>query len=260
MYRKLRSKLNAFKYNALGLPRLKVETTDAFLASWPRSGNTWLRYMVAQALWPQTQWDLPMLDRAMPSISNTNISKLLRQMDPDKPRIFKSHDAFRQYVLNGKVVYIIRNGRDSLLSMYHYRKQMDSLSIPLSDFLHKSLAGEYRWGAWHTHVEAWYAQKDHPNVQIIRYEDLRNDTVGTLRQILSFFNHPRDEETLANAVKQVTVARVDSGFSKYAANRNHQFTAGRINTNASEKDSFSADDEAYFQQVCGQAMNTLGYQ
>lgn len=201
-----------------------------------------------------------MLDKAMPSISNPRIAKIIQEMDPARARVFKSHDAFRKYVLNGKVVYVIRNGRDSLLSMYHYRKQMDSLAIPLSDFLRKSLAGDYLWGAWHTHVQLWYAQKDHPNVQIIRYEDLRADTVGTLGQILDFYNHPRDEATRAAAVKQVTVARVDAGFSKYAANRNHQFTAGRINTKASEKDSFSEADEAYFQKMCGPTMSLLGYQ
>lgn len=201
-----------------------------------------------------------MLDQAMPSISNPLIARIIRKMDPDKPRIFKSHDAFREYVLNGKVVYVIRNGRDSLLSMYHYRKQMDSLSTPLSDFLRKSLEGEYLWGAWHTHVQKWHAQKDHPNVQIIRYEDLREDTVGTLGQILSFFNHPRDEQARAAAVKQVTVSRVDAGFSKYAENRNHQFTAGRINTKASEQDSFSDADEAYFQKMCGDTMKLLGYE
>ena len=260
MRRKLLAKLKHFKYHHLGLPRIDVQPTDCFLTSWPRSGNTWMRYLVAQALWPEDSWDLPRLDQAMSAISRSNIKQLMAQMDPQRPRIFKSHDAFRPYVLKGRTVCIIRNGRDALLSMYHYRKQMDKLDIPLSEFLQRSLQGQYLWGPWHTHVQEWHQQRDHPHVLIIRYEDIRADTAGVLDRVLTFFGHPREKAVIDAAVAHSTVNKVTEGFRKYAANRDHQFESGRITAKPAQRDEFSPEDEALFQKVCGPVMHELGYQ
>src|SRR2546423_7743737 len=94
---------------------LSVRTRDVFLVSYPRSGNTWLRFLVANALRPEEQATFATVGDVVPDIYDVTNRDLLRLPDP---RILKSHEPVDERYR--RVAYLVRNPADVALSYYHY--------------------------------------------------------------------------------------------------------------------------------------------
>ena len=73
MRRRIREAFARFKHFRLEVPRLEVRPSDCFVVSWPRSGNTWLRYLLSYALRPDQEWDLSAIEQWMPTISRPDL-------------------------------------------------------------------------------------------------------------------------------------------------------------------------------------------
>ena len=57
---------------------LTVFPSDVFLVSYPRSGNTWFRFLVANALHPETEVSFASIPRLVPDIYDLPDSALRR--------------------------------------------------------------------------------------------------------------------------------------------------------------------------------------
>ena len=60
---------------------------DIFLVSYPRSGNTWMRCLLANLLEPDQKWNITNLARVVPDIHEPWPQDWL----PRRPRLLKSH-------------------------------------------------------------------------------------------------------------------------------------------------------------------------
>lgn len=261
MRRRLAQAYRDLRYITLGLPRLRVRPTDGFLVSWPRSGNTWLRQMVANALYPDSDWDLMALEEHMPIIENPKLRRLLPAMESLPFRIFKSHDDATEYLLAGRVVYLIRDGRDALTSFYHYRTKLNRRSFTFREFLEKTLAGRYRYGPWHRHVSGWLAWEDHPSLLVLKYEDMLSDPTEQLRRTLEHFGSDVPSDRLREAVERASIDRVHRGFQKYAKSKgdDREFSGGLGGGAGKYHEQFTEDDLALFMQHAGDLMRRLGH-
>src|SRR5262250_161756 len=94
---------------------LAVRPDDVFLVSYPRSGNTWTRFLVANLLHPHEPATFANIERMVPDIYVNSQVALLRV---PHPRVLKSHEPFDPRYK--KVVYIVRDPRDVAVSMYHW--------------------------------------------------------------------------------------------------------------------------------------------
>jgi hypothetical protein len=92
-----------------------------------------------------------------------------------------------------KVVYVVRDGRDVLVSLYHYMRRyservraqsFETFLRDRDDFFQAcpDFAGLDRVGAWARHVEGWLEQ---PRAVVVRYEDLLARLEPTLRDALA---------------------------------------------------------------------------
>ena len=259
MRRKLAQAYSDLKFLKLKLPRLEVRPTDCFVISWPRSGNTWLRYMLFHGLYPHRDWDLESLDHAMPSVANPALQGLLPALEEQRFRMFKSHDPCGSYFLRGRVLYLVRDGRDAVSSFYHYRTNLNRQQNDFRSYLKKSLAGEFRYGSWHEHVAGWLDCEDHPSLLVVRYEDMLADPKSILGQVLGHFGTTLSDERLDEAVQRSSVDRVNRGFQMQAAARQRQFSGGLGGGSGRHRDIFGADDELLFLQEAGGVMRRLGY-
>ena len=259
MRRRLAEAYGDFKYLKLKLPRLEVRPTDCFVVSWPRSGNTWLRYMLYHGLYPDRNWDLESLDRAMPSVANPDLRRLLPALEGQPFRMFKSHDPCHAYFFQGRIAYIVRDGRDAVCSFYHYRTNLNRQETAFRDYLDRSLTGAFRYGSWHEHVAGWLAREGEPSLLIVRYEDMLADPRSVLRRVLSHFGTNLSDERLDEAVRRSSVDRVNRGFQNQAATREKQFSGGLGGGSGRHREMFGADDESLFMQKAGDTMRRLGY-
>ncbi|MGB5747934.1 MAG: sulfotransferase domain-containing protein [Desulfobacterales bacterium] len=173
---------------------LKIFPDDIFLVSYPKSGNTWVRFLIANLLKNDDELiDFHSAIKFVPEIgTHTDVIANL-----DRPRIIKSHELYNDKY--PKVVYIVRDPRDVYVSYYHYLKKKLLEGMTFAQFLRKDDLYPSRW---HEHVKSWI---DKPNLQLVKYEDLLVDTYGELSKILSFIDRDDfDEKQIKKAIAAST--------------------------------------------------------
>ncbi len=150
-----------------------------WLASFPRSGNTFFRnvlyevYGLESSTFHQEQGYF--LDSNYSSYPIVKTHLLPNQLIPNDPTIPK--------------VYIIRDGRDALVSLAHHRKDIVE---PGTDFevnlLEAILAadGSY-FGGWSENVKQWSQVAD----IVIRYEDLIQDPIKEVEKLRKIIDLPQ---------------------------------------------------------------------
>jgi hypothetical protein len=190
---------------ALGLHHpgrnLDVWPDDIFILSFPKSGNTWARFLIANLVYPETQADFSNINRLTPdpeALSKRELAKMPR------PRIIKSHQYFDPRYK--RVIYVVRDPRDVALSQFHFHRKRGLIenSYPPEKFVARFVAGETSpYGSWGENVAGWLAtRQNRPGFLLLRYEDMLEDAARELSRVASFLEIPPNEERIANAVRR----------------------------------------------------------
>jgi hypothetical protein len=184
---------------------LPVFPDDTFLVSFPRSGNTWTRFLIANLTHPDTAVSFANIERLIPDTSSQSSRTLKRTA---RPRIIKSHEYFDHRY--SKVIYIVRDPRDVALSYYDfsrkYRHFDDSCSIEQYVSIFVRSVPWSSWGTWGEHVGSWIACRARdPNFLLVRYEDLKQDSSTSVNRIAEFMGISASPKRL-NAVIEASSA------------------------------------------------------
>lgn len=249
----LRSSVNAFRHRG-------VRRADALLVSYPKSGNTWLKFMLAHALTGvATSFDAT--EDAIGTVGGrTDVPALL----PGGGRILKSHEACSAGVrAPGRVVYVVRDGRDVAVSYYEQSRRKGLESGAFSSFLPRFVAGEVDgYGSWGTHVTSWLDRDMARDGRLltIRYEDLLEDPPGGLQQTLEFLGVEAGADVVeaaveANRFEQMRQRETESAFHE---KQGDQFFVRR-GIAGEWAETFSAEDAALFDHAFGAVLERLGY-
>jgi hypothetical protein len=178
---------------------LRILPDDRFLVSYPKSGNTWVRFLVANLLHPETPASFANIHELLPDPEGT--AKRIFDRMP-RPRIIKSHHCFEPRF--PKVVYIVRDPRDVAVSQYHYHRKNRRIAddSPIANFVDRFLAGEVcPHGSWGTNVASWLVtRKDDPRFLLIRYEDLVERPHTELSKMAEFLGLNPDRDRIAQAI------------------------------------------------------------
>jgi Sulfotransferase domain len=174
---------------------------DVFLVSFPKSGNTWTRFLIANLLYPQTPASFANLHELVPDPEGTS----KRHFDHmSRPRIIKSHECFDPRYR--RVIYIVRDPRDVALSQYHYHRKCRKIAddYPMDKFITRFLAGETcPHGSWGENVSTWLiTRRNDPRFLLLRYEDLIEDTPRELGKMAAFLGIEATRERLLQAVER----------------------------------------------------------
>jgi hypothetical protein len=179
----------------------EVFDDDIFLVSFPRSGNTWTRFLIANVLHPEEPANFNNIDRLIPESEELTLRQLAAL---PRPRIMKSHEYFDARFR--KIVYIVRDPRDVAVSQFHYlrkrRRVADGYSI--DQFVTRFIAGETcDFGSWGTNVASWLVTRQNsPNFMLLRYEDLAANTHDELARIASFLGAKATPDRIVEAVER----------------------------------------------------------
>ncbi len=177
---------------------------DVFLASYPRSGSTWLRFLLFESLAGESSG----FGNVNESIPDVKEHKIGRPLMPDGGRLIKTHEVYHPEYR--KAVYLVRDPRDVALSEYAYQTALGLVEQPLDVYLRTFLTkGVNPFSSWTEHVESWLSAQLSPDqLLIVKFEDLRKDTVAGVSEILSFFGVTPDEARIRQAIANNSVDRM----------------------------------------------------
>jgi hypothetical protein len=165
---------------------LTVFPDDVFIASFPRSGNTWTRFLIGNLICQDDSLTFNNIETRIPEIY-ANSDQAMQHLP--RPRVLKSHEAFDPRYPH--VIYIVRDPRDVAVSKYHYHIATGKhpKGYPIEDFMPGFIAGEFdrQWGSWADHVTSWLSMRqNHTGFLLVRYEDMKREPVAELGRIASF--------------------------------------------------------------------------
>lgn len=166
---------------------------DVFLVSYPKSGNTWVRFLIANLINknPEDIVDFHSVQKIVPEVIRNNefLDKL------ERPRVIKSHGTYTEYP---KVIYLVRDGRDVYVSYYFYRLNRLGENISFYDFLKRQ---DHYPCLWKNHVESWlFRQNNRSKILLVKYEDILLDCRQVLNRIINFIGLQVTEEQIIGAI------------------------------------------------------------
>jgi hypothetical protein len=208
-----------------------------WLASYPKSGNTWTRAFVLN-LFANARTPLPL--NSIPKVSPSDVqvdwyhlvdpghrgpwthaeiarlrAKVHRKISEYTPdTIFvKTHSPlgpwegvplFNMEVTAG-AIYIVRNPLDVVASFAHHSgMSCDEIIEVMATQNHLALGSDARvphpLGSWSQNVASWTA-RPHPAIHVMRYEDMVADPMTAFGGMMRFLGLPEDRDRLARAVR-----------------------------------------------------------
>jgi hypothetical protein len=181
---------------------LGLKPQDIFQASFPRSGSTWLRFMLFQILRGE-EAGFAKIDKYIPEID------WHREVPPFLPaggRLIKTHEQYRKEYT--KAVFLVRDVRDVLVSCYV--RAVEAGLAPLvskgdfDSFLLSFVEGRVvQQGSWQQHTRSWLESPlaKSGNLMVVRYEDLRRNSEQVLGQVLQFLGVTPDSRIIRKAIE-----------------------------------------------------------
>ncbi|MEM9822791.1 MAG: sulfotransferase domain-containing protein [Bacteroidota bacterium] len=187
-----------------------LDVNDVFLASYPRSGNTWCRTILAHLLYPDFQLErmseirqfIPAVHRPIPHHQNYSRPRIIKTHQPFHYRLGKNRDQ-----LYKKNIYIVRNVFDVIKSYYHYKEARGKLvGVDWNAFALRMAYGMYGPGLWQEHVLGWYAAgKYHGEVLFVKYEDLMAQPTEEVARMAHFLGQTKSEKAYQQIVEKSNI-------------------------------------------------------
>jgi acyl carrier protein phosphodiesterase len=177
---------------------LTVFSDDAFLVSYPKSGNTWARFLIANLLRPNEKVGFANIHGIIPGIDVVRHRDMLRM---PRPRIIKSHQYFDPRYR--RVVYIVRDPRDVALSEYHAQRKSKRIrdDHPIEEFVRRR-ASRCLPTCRPSRLAPSLGPTGQPGFLLLRYEDMLQDTARELSRMADFLGLHSTPELIQQAVSR----------------------------------------------------------
>lgn len=209
-----------------------------WIASYPKSGNTWVRAFIENYLRNQHQpVDINTLFRIRQaeaksfryapyvkggdttSLNVEDICALRARVQADIARdakgtvFLKTHNYLGEFggyplqnaAVTSGAIYIVRNPLDVVISLARYfdlgiNEAIDYMAEESTGTPNEKENVPQIISSWSIHVQSW-TQEPRPEILVLRYEDMLGNPVKTFRKLVSFLGQPRDPERLKKAIR-----------------------------------------------------------
>jgi len=150
-----------------------------WIASYPRSGNTFVRLILNEAFGIKSTSVYPSESGAMKE--RPWLVERIGFTDAERPNEWlavKTHDTPTD---DGPAIYLVRDGRAAIASYRHMLNDFTDLRPDLPNLIR----GETWPGSWTDHFRAWNPE-ERSNTLLLRYEEMKDDPASVCRKIGAF--------------------------------------------------------------------------
>ncbi len=226
-----------------------------YIVSYPRSGSAWARFLLSNILYPDRLVDWDSIDKHIPDIHQNSKWKRHTIIDP---QIIKNHYKFRPNYLDGKVIYLYRDGRDVATSYWRKLRFTPEDNITLkqqfTQFLSSFILGKVEnglFGDWRSHILFWLFEKHNIDFIPVKYEDMVKCPMIEAKKIINFLGWEIELGILERAIAKSTYEETQK--------LNAPPFVGVSGTWGAWKEVFSKEDLSLFWSWAGDLMEVLGY-
>jgi Sulfotransferase domain len=243
---------------------LGVQRNDVILASYPRSGTTWMRFLVSEALSGQSS-EFKAIRRIIPYVGqHRNAVPVL----PGGGKMMYSHDLLSKDATE-RAIYVVRDVRDVALSEYKWQQRIGVFDGELDPFIRDFVSGRGNpFGSWGHHIDSWVRPEriDADNLKVVKFEDLKRDAGSALSSVLGFLGVTLSGSEIDKAVASNSVHmmrqkedRAPKGsFKKRVVKRNVRFVnAGSV---GQWQKALNPAQERLLEDAFGAQLQRLGYE
>ena len=217
----------------------KVRPDDIYVCSFPKNGTTWTQELVWLV---QNEVDLEKaksvpLDQRVPFLEAPIIIDFRKHELPPflqndmiqpivnmpSPRIIKTHLHLcllpDELLDKSKVVLCLRNPKDTVVSYFHHQKLLllHGYTGDFPSFFDLFMDNLLFYSPYFEYVKDIWSKREHPNLCILFYEDMKKDLAASLRKVARFLGKElKNEEALVDhlsfkKMKDNTAVNKDGG-------------------------------------------------
>jgi hypothetical protein len=180
---------------------LVMRSEDICFTSFPKSGSTWLSYILLMITrGGELPTDRTLRDSLQWVASSWTYPRSQEELDAmPSPRIFKSHMPYHMAVGGEplqspcRYIYIARNPKDVAVSYYFFESHKSwagGYDGPWEHWLKYFLEGRVQRGDWFDHVLSWWRHRHAQNILFVKYEDLKQQFETEVSRIAEFLGYP----------------------------------------------------------------------
>ncbi|XP_004616159.2 sulfotransferase 6B1 [Sorex araneus] len=183
------------------LDAFEARADDIVLASYPKCGSNWILHIVSELISADSKKkyehpEFPVLECGDPE-------KYQRMKQFPSPRILATHlryDRLPGSILRKKTKMLVmfRNPKDTAASFFRFHNDVPDIPSYGSwdEFFTQFMRGEVSWGSFFDFAVSWNEHLAEENVQLILYEDLKEDLPAGVQRIADFLGFSLGGEQL----------------------------------------------------------------
>jgi len=233
-----------------------IRSQDVFITSYPKSGNTWLRFMLAGLIAPPClEIDFHNSNHFIPEV-NQDAQQLEALRNP---RMMKSHAPYQ--AAYPRTIYVVRDGRDVYVSYYHHRLKHLGKGISFDTYLRETAHWPSRWSH---HIKGWLdaADAEPGRVLVVGYEAMIANPEAELQRVANWIGLTADPGRLKVAVSNasaINMRRIEQEKGRpYKSVGPEQFVRSAKPGDWIEW--FGPSEKSWFKQHEGKGLIRLGYE
>jgi hypothetical protein len=235
---------------------------DLYVVSFPKSGATWMNFLMANLHLRMSGLNRKVtffnVHDVVPDIQST---RDINQEPLPFPgyRVMKSHAGFNPNYL--KVIYLVRDPRDALISYFHFLQGLGQFDGSLSQLVRSE---QYGVAAWARHVEGWLKSPASLSIDFVRYEDLLRNPRGELLRVYGLLGHELDDDILEAAIEASSFEKMKTSEQEWNYGRRPDIISKnlkfmRSGKSGEGKNSLSAEDLEFIADLAKKYMQHFAY-
>ncbi|XP_069048066.1 sulfotransferase 6B1-like [Lepisosteus oculatus] len=211
------------------LDTFEAREDDVVLVSYPKSGTHWLTEIIKNLDHCHSDNNATGQVTLTSALEFGDLSKFDELRNLPSKRLIPTHLSHDMIPVQFKtkkckMIYVIRNPKDTAVSMFHYYQQNPLLPKieKWSTFLDMFLKGEVVYGSWIDHVQSWEKNQNDENTLFLYFF---KDLPKYVKEISSFLNISVSEDQINEIVKKSSFSEMKEKAQKEKVDTKHTVCA-----------------------------------